>query len=645
MENQKETTNTEQLVAATANPETVEIEDVTKIDMITPLTTNHYLSFRGALSKAIEDAVTSGNALYDRRLDVLDGLVGVKIDKRILGFDTWRNTLHPTRQQHYNCDKCRATWEQIFAIAEQQPDGTIQYPAVKALLAAHRHGDPVIENLFRNAPNGAQGFKDYLTEASKPTPNGLFPLTAIQHTMSEGADKDGWDHFNLGNLDVIMNYNESRVPANDVDYVDNLYKRLVDTRFDGEAFAKLCVTIRRDVLEKQSETFSQIDGSALSRYPDLIEIVEKIRLFNKVSKTGLVFLHWSLGRSANGYLRHLNSSVLGNAFDAYFDLLDNPNDFDGIMAKVIRIMSRAVDSANYKNKVAEAKPATLEQAYKFLQENNLATTLLRRLVDIDEVRNTVWRPTVQAPSEVVVPAPVNTLDDAFKTVMAGKDTQENRVANLSEKLGLRVDRKHETIRMSTAAFVAKLEDIALISLPVDHNARVQPYLATTSIDNDVDHSKLLRFHGIDVDHGLQYTTPAAVSAETFAFSNINENLEVISTNLNLEDRNRNLVVTAVFPITDSDDRVGYIANIPSAGATVTHMFRGNGTAIIPSTIQGDHYGMSKAFQELSAKFKLSVKEGCTVNNAVGGVYIYPGMTFDVVYKDGRSDTVYLSSHT
>lgn len=624
------------------NPEIIDLNEATKIDVITPTTHKHYESLKGLFGNAITDALTSGKALYDRKLAVMDNK-GVGQDRRILGYDVWRNTLHPTMQQHYNCSQCRATWDVIFSIAVQETDGTVTYPAVKVLEAALEARDPVIENLYRNSPDGIEGFKDYFKLAAVPVPNELFPLFRVNQEMQSGADKAGWEHFHLADLGVLMDYNENRSHFGDVEYTDNLFKRLIDKRFNGEAFAKLCETIRKEILEKQKETFSSVDGSALMRYPDLIQLIKEIQLYHKVSGTGLVYLHERLGRASSGYLRHLNSSVLGNAFDAYFDLLDNPNDFDAIMAKVVGILRRAVDSANYKNKVAEAKPATLEQAYNFLQAEGLQSTLLRRLIDLDEVSDKVWVAGVVNPTKPVEAEPIKTLDDAYNTVMAAKDTESNRISNLNEKLGLRAAMSIDTLQMSVAAFVAGLDQYITLSIDMHQNANVQPYFATTSVDKTGNHGKLLRFYDQFTDHVLHYSTPAQVSIQAFAFENIDNDLEVINQNLDHQKRLTDLHVNAVLKSKDRDDAVTYIANIPHAAGTLSHMFRGFGTAIIPATIQGDYYGMAKAFQELSAKFKLIVKPECDVSNALGGFYITPGMTFDVVYLDGRKGCVYLSS--
>lgn len=631
------------VTANVMSPDIIDLPDVAKINMITPTTEKHYRTLRQLLSTAITEALTSGLAVYTRKLATVDA-AGVGIDRRILSFNTWNLTLHPTVRQHYNCNACRANWDEIFSICVQKEDGQIFYPAVQALLQAYRAGDAVIENLFRNAPGQAEGFIQYLVEAALPVPNELFPLFAVPTTANSGTDDRGWEHFHLADYDVLMDYNENRVRFGDIEYVDALFKRLIDKRFNGEAFTKLCEAIRKDVLDKQKETFSSIDSSALTRHPDLVKFIEEIQLYHKVSGTGLVYLHERLGRSANGYLRHLNSSVLGNAFDAYFDLLENPNNFDGILAKVTGILARAVDSANYKNKVAEAKPGTVEQAYKFLQEEGLQSTLLRRLIDMDEVNNVKWVQSLLPVVATTVDKPVENLDDAFKAVMGTKDTPENRLEEVKQKLGLRVDQTSVAKRMSIKAFIDDMSNYAKIEMNLEANARVQPYFATTSVDRETNHSKLLRFLDQYTDHVLHYTTPSPVSSISFAFDKVNNDLEVTDTELDMSTRVESVEINAILESVDRDTEVMYVANIPGAAGTIAYMFKGHGTAIIPSVIQGEYYGMSKAFQELSANFKMTVKEGCKVRNALGGIYIQPGLLFNVTLKDGSKETIYLSSY-
>lgn len=625
-----------------SSPEFLEIKDVTKIDMITPVTSDHYISLRNVLAAAITAALTSGNAVYERKLFTVDGF-GVGTDRRILNFDTWRNTLHPTTQQHYNCNTCRTNWDVIFSICVQKEDGQIFYPAVQALLQAYRAGDPVIENLFRNAPGQAEGFIKYLVEAALPKPNELFPLFNVPVEMNSEYDNAGWEHFHLADRDVLMDYNENRVRFNDIEYVDGLFKRLIDKRFDGEAFTKLCETIRKEVLDKQKDTFSAIDSSALTRHPDLVQFIKEIQLYHKVSQTGLVYLHERLGRSGNGYLRHLNSSVLGNAFDAYFDLLENPNDFDKIMSKVTGVLRRAVDAANYKNKVAEAKPGTVEQAYKFLQDEGLQSTLLRRLIDMDEVRDVKWTMTVLPEPVKAENKPVETLDDAFKAVMGTKDTEEKRLEDVKQKLGLRAEQTSAAKRLSVNAFVESMSGYAKIEMDLEANPRLQPYFATTSIDRETNHSKLLRFLNQFTDHVLHYSTPSQIPSASFASERVNDQLEAIEGSTDPIRVTKVVSITAIMESRDRDEEVMYVANIPGAAATIAYMLRGHGTAIIPATIQADHYGMSKAFQELSANFKMGVKEGCSARNALGGIYIQPGLIFEVTNMDGSKDTVFLSS--
>lgn len=631
--------------ADVANPGILELGDVIKIDTIGPITDRHYQNLRNLFNIAITDALTSGKAVYDRSFGYNDPFTGKYVDRRILSFDTWLSTLHEDVRQHYTCRACRDAWSYIFNVCVQETDGTLKYPAVDVLLLAHAKGDPVIENLFRNAPGGTDGFKAYLKEAIEPRDNELFPMFKVPLEKNSDTDSCGWTHFHLADMEVLETYNENRTTFGDVLYADGLFKRLIDERFDGGAFTQLCETIRKEILDKKKETFTVIDGSALMRYPDLVTLVAEIQLYHKVSRTGLTYLHERLGRSANGWLRHLNGSVLGNALDAYFELLDNPNDFKKIFDKVVRILDRAVDSANYKNKVAEAKPATIEQAYNFLTENGLDSTLMRRLIDMDEVKHKVWTASpIVAVEEAKADNSVNTLDAAYNTVMATKDTEANRLEQVKKHLGLRFAQVEGKATMSIKEFISRVGNYASMSLCLESNAKVQPYLATTSITPDVDHGKLLRFVEQFVEHMLYYTTPAPVPSQIFAFENLNDKLEIISRDMGGLTRLEDLEVNAVLETVDRDDNRAYIANIPGAGGTISHMFKGYGTAIIPSVLQGEHYGMGKAFQELSAKLKLCVKEGCSVRNAVGGVYIIPGMTFDVVLKDGSKESVYLTSY-
>lgn len=573
-----------------------------------------YQRLRAAVGEAFTAALESGKVLVqqNKRMTHEDNAINVET----LAYNVWLNAItDPVTKQHYTCRQCFSNWTFLFNAAVIEEDGSLTYPALQAFLSLQ--DDPVVKTVFDNAP---EGFIDYLQGIPKDRERQIYPVTAIPLHLAYGADSSGWDHYFAASKEVVEGYNDRFTYFNDFSYIDYLSGKLLDPKYDLEVMQALFVAVGNKLDAQEQYTDHR---SALRNYPQLLDFAKTARLVQKVSNAGTAYIWSLLANKQNSFLRHVGSSVLGIVIKGFERMQLEGGNVTETLNYVVGILGVATDTENYKVKTAEAKPATVDQAYSLLKEKNIEYALTRRLLLVDEVPTTIWSPSVLTVPEEDTPV-VSVLDKAYNDVMALKDTpvqrREDTLATLSNSVG--------TKNYSLVTFLDLLGSIAQVDLLTGNYF---PCFVTTAVV-DADYSSVFNFSNTPCKN-----TTTLTSARPLAWAT----LESVITDPN--KRGNRIPVEAIFKASNGlDNNAITVLQVSEVAAKFAQQSSvGNGSCVTGSIVRSEHYGLSGALVELSKKHTLA--EVNDTEKVAGGIVLTIGVKLMAIYQDGRKEIITITS--
>lgn len=574
-----------------------------------------YQRLRTAVGEAFTTALESGKVLVqqNKRMTHEDNAINVET----LAYNVWLNAItDPVTKQHYTCTQCFSNWTFLFNAAVIEEDGSLTYPALQAFLSLQ--DDPVVKTVFDLAP---EGFVDYLKGIPKDRERQIYPVTSIPLHLADGMGSNGWDHYYAASKEVIEAYNDRYTHFNDFMYIDYLTGKMLDPKYDLEVMQALFVAVNNK-LDAQPDQYTT-HRSALHNYPQFLEFAKTARLVQKVSNAGTAYIWSLLANKQNSFLRHVSSSVLGIVITGFERMQLEGVDVATTLNYVVGIMGVATDTENYKVKTAEAKPATVDQAYSLLKEKNIEYALTRRLLLIDEVPSTIWSPSVLTVPEEDTPV-VSVLDKAYNDVMSEKDTpvqrREDVLATLNNSVG--------TKNYSLVTFLDLLGSIAQVDLLTGNYF---PCFVTTAVV-DADYSSVFNFSNVPCKN-----TTTLTSARPLAWAT----LESVITDPN--KRGNRIPVEAIFKAANglSNNAIVVLQVSEVAAKFAQQSSVANGSCVTGSAVRSEHYGLSGALVELSKKHTLT--EVSDSEKAAGGVVLTIGVKLMAIYQDGRKEIITITS--
>ncbi len=577
-----------------------------------------YSTLRPLIAKYLVEAlrlVTAGEAV------LLEEQLKGKQEAPI-SFSMWRRALPEAAQQYYNCNTCRQLWAKIGSLCLLSPDGTITYPMVQAFGEA-ADTDGIAAQVLLSAASA---------DRAKPR---FIPATYLDYDALKKKEVGGFDHFYAFEDTeehgvTVRGYNDSLLTFNDVAYVEVLFKQMLSPNMNPDTLEKVFIYIEREL--------GKLEHTAFRHRTELVKIVREVRAIGEKSSMAMVYL-WALtNRLQLGWLHHVNKSVLGIVLEGVSRMKDaSPTQ---VLMHVKEQMAQATAAENFKQKTAEAPEAAIQQTFKFLSENNLKGTLLRKLMHINDVKSAVWlapeqRVGVAEHAQLTEPQqPVEaSLDNAFAAVLKEKNGEAQLNAELDAVIGAQVVQRG----CSMLKFIEDLPKFREISLNA-MNSQGLPVLATDAAAEG-DHDELMEFdkeigeYATLLSTAQPYPYPALYSLAKYDPEN-EGSLRV--------GRPQALPVQAVIKshrVKDADP--SWVLHIENFAQNFAQGLKEHGSCVTPSAIRGKHYGMAASLQELSRKVPLQATAG---RKAVGGVYIMPGLIFDVVTLDGGKETIKLTSY-
>lgn len=582
-----------------------------------------YERLRKAVGDAITAAIKSGKVLLQLKKNGIDntGPLGAAV----IAFPVWHGALPHSTQQHYNCRHCQAVWEELFTISILEDDGKRVYPAVQALLSIK--DDPVVANILANAP---EGFEKYLEDFVSLPGQVTLPIANFPLNLSD-EDVGGWSHFYAAPKEVLQEYNDKHAAFLDFYYIDQMLGEFTHKKLNVASLTLLFTYLKNELLVESKKT-ALTGSSALDRSDELVKIIAQTRFHEANGRLGAPYLWSILQRKENSWLQHVQKSMLGIVLKGFTELQDS-SDVEASVASIKKILVRASKLDTFKVKTGEVAAATVEQAYNFLVENNMKSTLIRRIMDTDEVESRIWGEAV--PEAATTQEPSGTpqdLDAVFKRLQESKDKAVNTENQLSALVGNQVF--HE--KMSLEAFIATLGDVSTMQLVLQPNAGYIPIFITTAVE-DGDHDDLLKFDTICGKYASLLASQNAVPVrEILQYANFDQ----VST------ANAKLTVTAVIKrLTnnhDTDQGYSYVLNIPHVAENFSKTVAAYGSCVLGTMIRSEYYGLSGAITEMSRQFAMQPNPS-GAGKAAGGLQFTAGMQVEVVYKDGKHGFVTITS--
>lgn len=600
--------NNENLVEAkTLNAVDAEL-NAAEIDEVAT-TEASYLKFRKTIAKHFGAVAASGKPFFygqDQSQEANDGSFG------IMSLDNWRLSVPQSRQQHYNCNRCRTTFQYLSVMAYMEDDGTVRYPLAEAV--KELADDPIIANMLKTFPEVEK--KVHMQERSNSV--AYVPVSLIASFVIDGKD-GGFDHFYGLTHDEAVAYNAKRQGFGDYEYIKTAYQSLTNPALNLDLLEKVFKYVKNAIGEKEH--------TALSRSDAFIAIARKVRELQKLGGVSFSYVWALLEQRDHSWLKHFGRSVLGYTVQATLELRESTN-LEAALHRIKSLLSTATAPENYKNKTAEASENSIDATYTFLVQNGLENALARRLMHIDEVTSTIWRSSEVVKKEVEAVKPVSALDAARQELKAEKNPDTALNNKLDDILGTTL--RKET--MSAKAFLESLDKYAKVAIARESNM-VAPVFATTSFV-DGDYEKLLNFDKLigkdvmllTVPKPVGYHIAAGLSSPDAAYPN---------------PLPEEIPVEAIFKSRSVAGEVDNVVfHMSHFGANLQRQFAHHGSAILGSALVSEHFGHSRAVVELSRKIPMEVTAG---PNAAGGIFLKLGYFINVVTKEGDRIQIQVTS--
>ena len=579
-----------------------------------------YQRLREAVGRYVAAAIQSGKLVVMEKPQPVPGSGGAMVTYGPVQFSHWQAHLPEEAQQYYNCRYCQQVWAGLSTLAVMDEDGYLYYPVAAAFLECA--DDPVIAKLFENYPEVKVACGD--TTNRRAT---IYPLDRLSDMYIE-HEVGGFCHFfGFQDKDVLRLWNKDHEAFNDQMYIKGLFEQFISTEINLPLLTKLFQYIEKEIGEKEH--------TALSRADELVKIIGSVRRAQNLSGRGYAYLWALLHKKENGWLRHVNGSLLGIVLDTAIELRDKEN-MSAALANVKNLLKTATAGENYKQKTAESSLGALEQTFKFLEQKGLKGTMERRLLPISEVDSIIWHTASKPDVAVEVKPEVSAADAAFNKLLEKKDGDVQANKKMDEILGaVNVEK-----RMSLAAFIEGLD--AYDSLAFTPASRhLWPVFATTSA-NEGDHEELLNFvdgvgkHVSLLNTPRPYAFPAMVDLAGLTGGTKMDGMTMVR--MMSGQRMPNMPITAILRA----GKEGFIAHVHGFALNFQDSIKEHGSCILGTTIKSEHFGMSRALVELSKQIPMKTDAGA---DATGGVFMAGdnSMVLKAVLKDGTTETIYITS--
>lgn len=311
-----------------------------------------YQRLREAVGRYVAAAIQSGKLVVMEKPQPVPGSGGAMVTYGPVQFSHWQAHLPEEAQQYYNCRYCQQAWAGLSTLAVMDEDGYLYYPVAAAFLECA--DDPVIAKLFENYPEVKVACGD--TTNRRAT---IYPLDRLSDMYIE-HEVGGFCHFfGFQDKDVLRLWNKDHEAFNDQMYIMGLFEQFISTEINLPLLTKLFQYIDKEIGEKEH--------TALSRADELVKIIGSVRRAQNLSGRGYAYLWALLHKKENGWLRHVNGSLLGIVLDTAIELRDKEN-MSAALANVKNLLKTATADENYKQKTAESSLGALEQTFKFLEQ-------------------------------------------------------------------------------------------------------------------------------------------------------------------------------------------------------------------------------------------------------------------------------------
>jgi hypothetical protein len=527
-------------------------------------------------------------------------------------------------RQHYECNYCNQVWAHLSTLVALSTTGRRTYPVADAFAEYIGNDiDPVMVALFANNPDVLHAIQNTATRNAQVTPIAQLSTSLVAKTVG------GFEHY-FGALDksVVDEWNANHTEANDFQHVKTLFTVIMSPDLNLPLLTKIFAYIEKELGKKEH--------TALSRAEELLTIINDVRHIHQYTNNGLVYLWALLHVRTNGWLNHVSGSILGIVIDAAVEM-KGTDDMVGALARVKQMLITATAGENYKQKTAAATEASIDQAFKFLEEKGLKDAMVRRLMPIEEVKSVIWSESAVAVAETAETPNLSTVDAAFQRLKDAKNPDVAANKKMDELLGNTVVAK----RISLAELIRTLDEYSQISV-CNATMSLMPLFATTSVTSiGGDSAELFNFNqavGKDVMLlSLPTVQPYYQLAKWAGLMDVEATKNGTLNRVIYPD----MPVKAVFSSKHfSSDEADYILFVEGFALNFYNDLRQFGSCILGSAIKSEHLGMSRALCELSKQIVMNTDAG---KNAAGGVFLSPGIVLNAVCKDGSKAQIMLTS--
>lgn len=574
-----------------------------------------YQRLREVIGRKVTEAIQSGGVLVAEKPELVASMSDGEDIYRYgpIGFDAWQGHLPKSMQQHYNCNHCNAAWIEMTCLAVMEKDGTLSYPLAQAILECS--DDPVIAQAFAAFP-----FLQKDVENTKNRRASVMPVPQLTGLLIK-KPVGGFDHFYGADAEVINAYNHAHQAFNDLEYVKTLYAQLTSPDLHPLILQKMFTYVKN---EKWSKTE---DYTALSRSDELVALVNHIR--DNAAKTGrgMIYLWSLLQKKENGWMRHINGSLLGIVLDAAVEMKDI-DDVQMALTRVKELISRATQPGKYKVTTAPASDNHLDQTVKALTEAGLANMLERRLMPLEEVQSVLWvQSELNAAPAPADEKPISGLLAARQRLKEQRDPATATLSKLDEIMGKKVN----NVDMSVRAFIESIGDYASLAVSSEVQA-MHPVFITTSV-HDGDYDVALHFNKTIGKHAHILQSPTPLTYQTMASL-----AECYQEGLPFAPE---IPVLAVF---SSNYRPGaettYVLHAENIGFNFAAMMEKHGTCILGTALTSEWFGMQRAILDLSRSIPMNTDAGA---GTAGGIFMKVGLILNAVRKDGTKERIQLTA--
>ena len=581
-----------------------------------------YQALRNDIAEEITTAIKTGKILLQEKPVAIPNATDKKYSFGMISMDHWRLALPQSRQQYYNCRYCEAVWVHLASVVVLSDDGKQSYPMADAFI---KNGEnPIVRKMLDMNP-GLQKAIELRTSRNAS----LVPLANLSmYFMERDIGEVGkFDHFYGCDRETYAHYNSEHLPFTDFEYVQTLYKVFTDNKLDVDMLEK--------VFAYMDQTVGEQKHTGLSRSKDLVAAIKTVRTVKSKSTHSLIYLWGMLQRKSNRWMQHIQGTLLGIVLDTVV-AAHGADDLQTLLVKAKNLIVKATDPENYKQKTAEATEGSIEQTYKYLVDNGLVHTLERRLLPLTEVKSVVWKqfeanqldiPGEDFDENAPEPVPFNALEIARQKL---KDAKNPAVA-ANQKMDEILNKVVTNVSMSLKQFITTLDQYAQLGLST-RTGVVTPGFVTGAVAPG-DHDVLLNFDTSvnKFAHVLSPTTKYAVQ-QIAVMAGLSHEFIRTMTALNID---------AIFYQQHSQEpQPNYVMQIDGmASVMYREILKQHGTCIVGTAIKSEHFGKSRALTELANQMEM-VDDG---QNAAGGVFLYPGTILEAVLKDGRKQTINITS--